>query len=105
MAVAYLWQRSRQRRPAEGRDCDGRAGLRIDEHIDLGSEWGEWVEEHGAQGTRRLLHAARLLRARDRYVDGFGRAAYDIMLADCLWHVYRMLGKLSGHAYLLSKRP
>lgn len=81
------------------------AGLRIDERIDLGSEWGEWAEEHAEQGTRRLLHAARLLRARDRYVERFGRAAYDIMLADCFWHVYRMLGKLSGHVYLLSKLP
>jgi hypothetical protein len=23
------------------------------------------------------------------------------MLGDCFWHVYRMIGKLSGRAYLL----
>lgn len=79
------------------------ARLRIDEHIDLGGEWGEWAEERAAAGTRRLLHAARLLRAPDRYVAAFGRAASDIMLADCLWHVYRMLGELSGRVYVLSK--
>lgn len=78
------------------------AGLRIDERDDLGGEWGEWAEEHGAHGTRRLLHAARLLRAPDRYVEKFGRAACDIMLADCYWHVYRLLGKLSGHVHVLS---
>jgi hypothetical protein len=27
---------------------------------------------------------------------------YDIKLADCLWHVYRMIGKLSSRVYLLS---
>src|SRR5262249_18456074 len=62
------------------------AGLGIDERIDLGSEWGELAEERAAQGTRRLLHAARLLRATDRYVERFGRAACDMMLADCYWH-------------------
>jgi len=25
------------------------------------------------------------------------------MLADCFWHVYRMLGKLSGRVYVLSR--
>jgi SAM-dependent methyltransferase len=80
------------------------AGLRVDERFDLGSEWGEWAEERAAAGTRRLLHAARLLRAPDRYVEAFGRAASDVMLADCLWHVYRMLGDLSGRVYVLSKR-
>lgn len=79
-----------------------RAGLRVDERIDLGSEWGEVAEERAANGTRRLLHTARLLRARDRYVERFGQAAYDIMLSDCYWHVYRMLGKIGGRVYLLS---
>jgi SAM-dependent methyltransferase len=79
------------------------AGLRIDERIELGTEWGEWSEELAGTGSRRLLHTARMLRAPDRYVEEFGRAAYDIMLADCLWHVYRMLGKLSGRVYLLSR--
>ncbi len=46
---------------------------------------------------------ARLLRAPDRFIERFGQAAYDIMLADCLWHVYRMIGKLSGRVYVLSR--
>ena len=79
------------------------AGLRIDERVVLGSEWGEFAEERSGGATRRLLHTARMLRARDRYVERFGQAAYEIMLSDCLWHVYRMLGKLQGRVYLLSK--
>jgi hypothetical protein len=33
----------------------------------------------------------------------FGWAAYEIELADCLWHVYAMIGKLERRAYVLSK--
>jgi hypothetical protein len=43
-----------------------------------------------------------LLRGRDSYVARFGEAACDMMLGDCLWHVYGMIGKLTRHAYLLS---
>ncbi len=79
------------------------AGLRIDERIEIGIEWGEWAEEQAGAGSRRLLHAARLLRAPERYIDQFGQSAYDIMLADCLWHIYHLLGKLSARVYLLSR--
>jgi SAM-dependent methyltransferase len=79
------------------------AGFRIDECVELRSEWGEWLEEQSGHGRRRLLHAARLLRSPERYVAEFGQASYDIMLGDCLWHVYGMLGKLSGRVYLLSR--
>ena len=79
------------------------AGLRIDDRIDLGSEWGELAEERSGSSGRRLLHASRLLRDPQRYVTRFGEAAYEIMLGDCLWHVYAMIGKLERRAYLLSK--
>ncbi len=78
------------------------AGLRIEELIDVGTEWGEWAEETAGTGSRRLLNAARLLRAPDRYVARFGQVAYDIMLGDALWHVYGMIGKLNRRVYLLS---
>jgi hypothetical protein len=29
---------------------------------------------------------------------GFGQAAYEIMLGDCLWSVYGMIGKLDRRA-------
>jgi hypothetical protein len=70
------------------------AGLRMDDRIDVSSEWGELAEERSGNGGRRLLHASRLLREPQRYVARFGEAAYKIMLGDCLWHVYAMIGKL-----------
>ena len=79
------------------------AGLRVDERIVLSGEGGEWGEErHGTPG-RRLLHAARLLRDPERYVARFGRTNYEIMLGDCLWHVFRMIGKLAGSVWVLSR--
>ena len=79
------------------------AGLRIERSIALGSEWGERTEEDTGDAGRRLLRAARLLRAPERYVARFGQAAYDIMLGDCLWHIYRMIGKLSPRVYVLAR--
>lgn len=78
------------------------AGLRIDDCLDLGTEWGEFAEEQSGRGNRQLVHAARLLRDPERYVSRFGQSAYDIMFGDCLWHVYRMIGKLSPRIYVLS---
>jgi SAM-dependent methyltransferase len=80
------------------------AGLRVRRRLEFGSEWGEYAHEHAGDGARRLVHAARLLRDPDRYVRRFGRENYELALADCLWHVYRMIGKLGGRAYLL-RRP
>lgn len=88
--------------PARTEAAIATAGLRIDARIDLESEWGEWREERDGDVGRRLLHAARLLRAPDRYVAEFGRSAYEIALGDRLWHVYRMIGKLSPRVYQLS---
>jgi SAM-dependent methyltransferase len=80
------------------------AGFQIDECIDMAGEWGERAQEERGEPGRRLLHAARLLRQPDRYIAQFGRTNYDIMLSDCLWHVYRMIGKLTGRMYLLKLR-
>lgn len=79
------------------------AGLRVDDRIEVGTEWGERAEEQTGTGGRQLLHASRLLRSPDRYVAEFGPAAYEIMLGDCLWHVYGMIGKLSRQVYLLTR--
>jgi SAM-dependent methyltransferase len=78
------------------------AGLSIHRRIVLGTEWGEYDQEHAGKPGRKLLHAGRLLRDPDRYIARFGQANYDIALGDCLWHVYRLIGKLSGRVYLLS---
>ena len=65
-------------------------------------EWGEWRQEHEGEPGRRLLHAARLLREPERYAERFGERACELMLADCLWHVYAMIGKLERRIYLLT---
>lgn len=80
-----------------------RRGFRIEQSLDLGSEFGEYAEETTGGPGRRLLHAARLLRDPERYIAQFGQANYDIMLSDCFWHVFRMIGKLSAHVYLLAR--
>ncbi|OAI43221.1 hypothetical protein AYO38_10935 [bacterium SCGC AG-212-C10] len=78
------------------------AGLAIDRCIVLGTEWGEYGQEANGKAGRKLLHAGRLLRDPERYVREFGQANYDIALGDCLWHVYRLIGKLSDRIYVLS---
>jgi SAM-dependent methyltransferase len=79
------------------------AGFTIDRRVIIGSDWGEHAQETTGKPGRLLLHAARLLREPDRYIERFGRAAYDIRLADCLWHVYAMVGKLERRAYVLTR--
>ena len=79
------------------------SGLAIDHSYILGSEWGEYEQEHTGKPATKLLHAARLLRGPQRYIDKYGATNYDIALGDALWHVYRMIGKLSGRIYVLSR--
>lgn len=107
--AAWLWKTmgvvSTSADPGRTDAAIAAAGLHVDDRFDVGTEWGEWSEEKAGKGSRQLLHAARLLRAPERYVERFGQAAYDIMLGDCLWHVYGMIGKLSRRVYVLSLRP
>jgi hypothetical protein len=42
-----------------------------------------------------------MLRQPERYIEKFGQDAYAIMLGDCYWHVYQLLGWLSYRVYLL----
>jgi ubiquinone/menaquinone biosynthesis C-methylase UbiE len=82
-------------------DAFSAAGFEVDQHIELRSESIEWREESEGRAARKLRHMARLLRAPDRYIERFGREAYDIMVGDCLWHICHMTGKLTANAYLL----
>lgn len=77
------------------------AGFSVAERIELTSEWGESNQERTGAAGRRLVHLARLQREPERYIARFGQANYDIMVADCYWHVYRMMGKLAGRVYVL----
>ena len=89
-------------RPEVAEAAIDEAGLRVDRCVVLGTQWGEHAQEHTRRPGRHLLHAARLIRDPDRYIARFGQANYDIKLGDCLWHIYRMIGKLSSRVYLLS---
>ncbi len=100
-ALGYV---PRNMRPEQTEAAIAASGLRVRRRLELGSEWGEYAHEYAGDGARRLVHAARLLRDPDRYVHRFGRENYEVALGDCLWHVYRMIGKLAGRAYLL-RRP
>jgi SAM-dependent methyltransferase len=105
--VAWLWQTIGVVPTSTDPECTesaiASAGLKVDQRIVLGSEWGEWAQEQSGKPGERLLHAARLLRDPDRYAARFGRAACEIALVDCLWHVYAMIGKLERRVYVLSK--
>jgi SAM-dependent methyltransferase len=79
------------------------AGLRIDRVLEIGSEWGEWSQERTGGPGRKLLRLARLRRSADVYIGRYGPAAYDMLMSDCLWHVYAMIGKLTRRAYVLTR--
>lgn len=79
------------------------SGLEVVDTFDLAGEWGEFGQERDGHAGRALLHLARLLRDPERYRDEFGSAAYDVMLGDCRWHVYRMMGKLAGRIDVLQR--
>jgi hypothetical protein len=78
------------------------AGWAMADMTDLRSESVEWAEERTGKAGRELLAAARLLRDPERYIERFGRAAYDIKLNDALWFVYRMIGKLTQRIYVFN---
>jgi len=95
---------ARSLRPDDVEHAIRAGGLDLIERLDYASEWGELGEENDGSAGRRLLHAARLIRSPQVYLERYGASNYRIMLADCLWHVYRMIGKLWGVAFLI-KRP
>lgn len=79
-------------------------GLTVVQCIELGGEWREQdAEDGGGRTCRELLHVSRLLRSRPTYQDWFGADAYEAMLANCLWGVYQMIGKLNPRVYVLRR--
>ncbi len=80
------------------------AGLLTRQCIQLHGEWRERAEEDGTGlSSRQLLWVSRLLRNRPAYENRFGTDAYEVMLADSLWGIYQMIGKLNPRLYLLSR--
>lgn len=78
------------------------AGFAVESRDIVGSEWREAWEEDGTRiASRQLLHAARMLRARDRFIAELGEIEYRVELANALWGVYQMIGKLEPRIYVL----
>lgn len=79
------------------------SALDLLDRYDIDSEWGEYAQETAGKPGRNLLRAARLRRREEEYVARYGKENYDIMLGDCLWHVYAMIGKLTRRALVVRK--
>jgi SAM-dependent methyltransferase len=80
------------------------SGLSVDRSVELNGEIREALEESGTgRSSQQLLWASRLLRNRPAYVERFGATAYDVLLTNCLWGVYQMIGKLCPRVYLLRR--
>jgi hypothetical protein len=80
-------------------------GLHLLERDVVASEWREFGEETGERRTSaQLLRIARLRRRPDQLRAELGDEAYEIELADCLWGVYQMLGKLRPEIWI-AERP
>jgi SAM-dependent methyltransferase len=75
------------------------------ETIDVvGSEWREYRVESGMDDIGQdLMTLARMRRAEHDLVERFGRSRYEATIADILWGVYLLLGKLSSSIYLFRK--
>lgn len=89
--------------PARTEQAIAAGGLQLDRWFSVGLEWAEHLAEATGKGPRRVLHLARLLRQPERYIERFGRWEYDVMVADCYWHLWRLMGKLDERVYLLTK--
>ncbi|APU13114.1 methyltransferase family protein [Actinoalloteichus sp. GBA129-24] len=78
------------------------AGLVIESTDVIGSEWREaWEEDGEGLTSRQLLYAARLIRKSEQLRAELGDADYRVELANALWGVYQMIGKLEPRIFLL----
>ncbi len=81
------------------------SGFEIESRDIVSSEWREAWEEDGSRRTSaQLLQAARLLRGADALRAELGDVDYRVELANALWGVYQMIGKLEPRIYTLRKR-
>lgn len=90
--------------PAFFEEVARNSGFRIINRDPVASEWREHWEETGAAVTsKQLLQAARMRRNRKALVAALGEDFYNAELANCLWGVYQMIGKLCPTIYVLEK--
>ena len=77
-------------------------GFRIETVDVIGSEWREFRVESGRDDVGHdLMTLARMRRNEAELVERFGRSRYEATIADILWGVYLLLGKLSSSIYVL----
>ncbi len=80
------------------------AGFTIAEVDRVRSEWREaWEEDGSGRTCSSLLHAARMLRCRNELLAELGEVGYRVELANALWGVYQMIGKLEPRVYVLRR--
>ena len=78
------------------------AGFAIERCEVLHGEWREHSEESGEKKTSgQLLRVARMTREPERYKALIGEREYEEELANCLYGIYQLLGKLSARIYVL----
>lgn len=79
-------------------------GFLIESTDAITSEWREYAVESGKSDIGDcLMTIARMRRAERELVEAYGRALYEATIADHLWGVYLLLGKLSSSIYVLRK--
>jgi SAM-dependent methyltransferase len=79
-------------------------GLTIERVEELHGEWREHAEEEGDRRTsRQLLRVGRMIREPDHYRSLVGDRAYEVELANCLYGIYQLLGKLTATIYVLRR--
>ncbi len=78
------------------------AGFSIERKEVLNGEWREHSEESGERKTSgQLLRVARMVRDPERYKALIGERPYEEELANCLYGIYQLLGKLTAAIYVL----
>ena len=78
------------------------AGLSIERKEVLHGEWREHSEESDEKRTSgQLLRVARMVRDPQRYKALIGERQYEEELANCLYGIYQLLGKLTAVIYVL----
>ena len=78
------------------------AGFTIERREVLHGEWREFSEESGEKRTSgQLLRVARMMRDPGKYKALLGEHPYEEELANCLYGIYQLLGKLSAAIYVL----
>jgi SAM-dependent methyltransferase len=88
--------------PANFERAAADAGLVLERKEVLHGEWREHSEESGERRTSgQLLRVARMMRDPDRYKALIGERPYEEELANCLYGIYQLLGKLNAVIYVL----